>query len=104
MHQRLRARPYGHAVRDQRAQVLGGDVLVVEGEHGTSRGERGKVGVAALVTNDGVVHGERGGLLRRPGEDAEADAEGNRRLTGHPGELAATDHPHNRRLGHGGPG
>ena len=101
--ERLRPGAYGEPVGLERVQVLGGDVLVVEGDHRTPLGdpaERVEVGVVAdQVVGDDL--GRRDSL--RLGEQPQRQPEGDRRLRHHPGELATADDGEGggERLGHG---
>ena len=79
--------------RDQRA----GDVLVIERDHVAVAGEGQQVVGPAVVAE----HGARGDLGRAlvggGGQDPEVDAQADRGRRGHPGQLAAADHPDHRR-------
>ena len=80
------------ALRGQRANVAARDVLVIEGQHvagGRERAQRVEIGRG---TDFDVRGDERGPVIGALGEDAQRLAQGDRRLVGHAGELAATDH------------
>ena len=91
MLERVRARAYGDAVGLERPQVVGGDVLVVEGDDVAAAGEGAQRLEVVVVADDDVVDdlGGRGpgGLAEQPDPDAEPDGG----LVQHPGELAAPD-------------
>ena len=81
----------------QRGQVLAGNVLVVEGDDVAPAGEREQVVQPGVVTHLHVGADLGRAVARRAREHPEPDAEADRRLAGHPRELACADHPH-----HGG--
>jgi len=71
-----------------------GNVLMVERDHVAAGGEREHV-VPAGVVPDLHVGADLGRAVgRRAGQDPEPDAEADRRLAGHPGQLAGADHAH----------
>jgi hypothetical protein len=74
------------------AQVLGGNVLVVEGDHGGTVGD-GQEGVEVAVVAEADVGGHQGcRLVGAGGEDPQRLAERDGCLVGHPGQLATADH------------
>ena len=78
------------ATRDQDVThngEAGPGVLVREGSYGTQVSQR--TVVPELSTRDHLGRAVGG----RPGQDAEAQAEAGSGLAGHPGQLAAADHP-----------
>ena len=77
--------------------MLSGNVLVVERDHIAVRGERQQLGQGRVVPDPHVGADLRGAVERRVRKHPELDAEADRRLAGHPGQLARADHPH-----HGG--
>jgi len=87
------------AFHRQRQQVLARHVLVVEGEHvdrGRELPQRVEVGV---VPQRDVAGDEPRGFVLARGEHAQGLAEGDRRLVGHPGQLAAAHHAHDGQTG-----
>ena len=92
MHQRVGAGAHGDAVRLQGPQVLGGHVLVIEGDHVAAAREGTQRVQVAIVADDDIADHLRRGVLRGVTEELEPDAEGDARLVGHTGELAAADH------------
>ena len=92
VHQRVGPGADGDAVRLQGPQVLGRDVLVIEGDHvAAAREGTQRVQVAIVADDDLADHlGRR--VLRSVTEELESDAEGDARLVGHTGELTAADH------------
>ena len=95
VHQRVGPGPHGQ-VRLERVQVVGGHVLVVEGDHlaaGGDLAQRGQVGVVAHhVVGDHLGCAHPGRL----GEQPQRDAQRRGGFGHHPGQLAATDHGHDR--------
>ncbi len=91
MDERARPGTYGDAVRLERVEVVGRHVLVVEGDHGGTVGdlpERREVGVVAdQLVGDDLGGGDALGL----GEQAQREAERDRGLGHHPGQLPAPD-------------
>ena len=83
----------------ERGQVRAGHVLVVERDHVAPGRERGNISQASDSPQPIPAADLGGALLRRAGQHPEADAEADRGLAGHPGELAAAyhaDHWHHR--------
>ncbi len=102
MHERVRAGPHGHAVRRQRAQVVGRHVLVVEGHHRGAGGHRAQRLEVAVVADDGVRDDLGRGDALGLGQQPQRHAERGGRLRQHPGELAAADDRDGRSVvGHG---
>ena len=66
---------------------------MIEGHHVTARAERQHVVRPAVVADLGVRADLGGAVGGRVGEDPELDAEPDRRLSRHPGQLTAADHP-----------
>ena len=73
-----------------------GHVLVIEGHHVTAAGEGDQVTSRAVVAGPGTRADLGSALLAGCCQNPEPDTEADRRLTGHPGELAAAHHPDNR--------
>ena len=107
------ARPPG-ADRDalvlERLEQQRRHVLVVEGHDVAAAGELAQVVEVVVPAEAHVAHGLRRALLDRGGQHPQADAEGDRRLLHHAGELTAADHADDREprchvrvrgLGHG---
>ena len=100
--QRLRARPYGDARLGQRVQVLGGHVLVVEGDDLGPAGDLPQHLEVSVVTDDRVGDDLRRRHPLRLGQQPQRDPERRGRLGQHPRELPATDHGDSgREVGHG---
>lgn len=92
VHQRLGAGADGDAVRLQGPQVLGGHVLVVEGDHVAAAREVAQSVQVAVVADDDVTHHLGRGILRGVTEELEPDAERDASLVRHTSELTAADH------------
>lgn len=92
VHQRVGTGTHGDAVRLQGPQVLGRDVLVIEGDHVTAAREGTQRVQVAIVADDDFAHHLGRRVLRGVAEELESDAEGDTRLVGHTGELTAADH------------
>ncbi len=101
MHQRIGSGRDAVARVLQGVQVLGGHVLVVEGEHRGAVGHAAEGVGVAVVPEDDVGGDERGRVGRVRREDAERLPERHGRLVRHPGELPATDHRHDGQAGTG---
>ncbi|GGX36019.1 hypothetical protein GCM10010353_58850 [Streptomyces chryseus] len=92
VHQCVGPRADGDAVRFQGPQVLGRDVLVIEGDHVAAAREGAQRVQIAVVADDDVADDLGRRVLGGVTEELESDAEGDARLVGHTGELTATDH------------
>ncbi len=82
----------------ERAQVIPRHVLVIERHHIAARAERQHVIGRSVVAGPGARADLRGAIVRRVGEHAKVDAERDRGLGRHPGELACANHPDDRPL------
>ena len=89
--QRLRPGAYGDPVGGEAAQVVGGDVLVVEGDHAAAVDDPAQGGQVGVVTHDVVGDDLVGRHARRLGQEPQGDAHRRGRFGHHPGQLAATD-------------
>ena len=92
VHERVGAGADGDAVRLQGPQMLGRDVLVIEGDHVAAARERTQRVQVAIVADDDIADHLGRRVLRGVTEELEPDAEGDARLVGHTGELTAADH------------
>lgn len=92
VHQRLGPGADGHAVGLQGPQMLGGHVLVVEGDHVAAAREVTQCVQVSVVADDDVAHHLGRGILRGVTEELEPDAERDARLVCHTSELTAADH------------
>jgi hypothetical protein len=72
-------------------------MLMVEGQHVALAGEREQVGQRGVVPDHGADADQRRAVGRRLSQHPEADAEADRRLAGHPRELARPHHADHRR-------
>ena len=97
MHEGIRAGADGDAEVLERVQVVGRDVLVVEGDDpaaGHEVPERREVGVVTdHVVRDHLGRGDAGRL----GQQTQRDAHRSGRLRQHPGQLTAADDRHDGR-------
>ena len=102
VHQRVGTRPHCQ-VGLQRVQVVGGHVLVVEGDHLAAGGDLAQGGQVGVVAHHVVGDHLRCAHARRLGEQPQRNAQRRCGFGHHPGELAATDHGHDRsgRRSHG---
>ena len=99
VHERVRTWVEGDPLGHQRPQVLGGDVLVVEGQHVAAGGE-GPQGVeVAVVADHDLGRGQRRGVVGGLGQHPQPDAQGDAGLVRHPGQLASSDDSHHREIG-----
>ncbi len=87
MHERVRAGAHGDAVRLQGAQMLGGYVFVIEGDHVAAPREVTQRVEVAIVADDDIADDLRRGILRGVTEELELDAERDARLVCHTSEL-----------------
>jgi hypothetical protein len=71
-------------------------VLVVECHDVAPAGERRHIPQRKVRSDGHVVRHQRGAVSRRFGEHPERHAEPDRGLRGHPRELSAADHAHDR--------
>ena len=101
VHQRVGAGRDAVAGPLERVQVLGGHVLVVEGDHGGAVGEPLQRVEVAVVAEADVGGDQRGRLVGPVGEHPQRLAERDGRLVGHPGQLAAADHRDDGQAGAG---
>jgi hypothetical protein len=95
VHQRVGTRSH-RQVGLERVQVVGGHVLVVEGDHlaaGCHLAQGGEVGV---VAHELVGDHLRCTHARRLGEQPQRNAQRGCGLGHHAGQLAAADHSHDR--------
>lgn len=92
VYERVGAGVHGEAVLDQGTDVLGGHVLVIEGDRVAPLGEVTQVRQGPVVAQAHVGDHAGGALVRGVGQDPKLDAEGDGRLLGHPGQLARSDH------------
>jgi len=106
--ERRAARPYRRAQLDraglfrrsalQRGQVLTRHMLMIEGQHIALPGEREQVRQRGVVPDRGASADQRRAVGLCLSQHPEPDAEADRRLAGHPRELARPHH-----ADHGGP-
>ena len=89
--QRVGPGSHRHAVGDQRAQVLGGDVLVVEGDDAAAGGDAAQGLEVAVVADDVVGDHLRGRDALGLGQQPQRQPERGGGLGHHPGQLAAAD-------------
>ncbi|EHM29188.1 hypothetical protein SPW_2406 [Streptomyces sp. W007] len=92
VHQGIGAGAHGDAVRLQGPQMLGRDVLVIEGDHVAAAREGAQRVQVAIVADDDLAHHLGRRVLGSVTEQLEFQAEGDTRLVGHAGELTAADH------------
>ena len=92
VHQGVGPRADGDAVRLQGPQVLDRDMLVIESDHVAAPRELTQRVQVAIVADDDIADHLGRRVLRGVTEELESDAEGDARLVGHTGELAAADH------------
>lgn len=92
VHQGIGAGAHGDAVRLQGPQMLGRDVLVIEGDHVAAAREGPQRVQVAIVADDDLAHHLGRRVLGSVTEQLEFQAEGDTRLVGHAGELTAADH------------
>ena len=87
----------------ERVQVVGGHVLVVEGDHLAAGGDRAQGGQVGVVAHHVVGDHLRRAHAGRLGEQPQRDAQRRGGFGHHPGQLAATDDGHGRsgRWSHG---
>src|SRR4051794_40985347 len=72
--------------------MLGGHVLVIEGDHVTALRERAERVEVAVVADDDIADDLRRGILRSVTEELEPDAQRDACLVCHTSELAPADH------------
>ena len=101
MHQRLRRRRHVDALGDQLLEQLGRDVLVVEGQRVGAGGDATQIVEVGVRADHHIRAHLRGRVVGVGGQHPQALTQGDRRLMGHPGELAAADHRDERRSGGG---
>src|SRR4051812_28261990 len=83
--------------------MLGGDVLVVEGDDVTVGGKVPEVVEGPVVADLDIGHDERGTVVRSVGQHPEPDTERDGSRMGHARKLSGANHPHDgwlRRFGH----
>ena len=89
VHERIRTGPHGHALGLEGAQVLGGHVLVVEGEDVHVRREAAQGLQIGVVTGGRTVHGGHGARVRGLCEDPQLHSESGGGGGHHAGQLTA---------------
>ena len=99
MAQRVRPRMHPNTRGNQCPEVLGGNVLMVEGEHVAALGEPSQRGQIIVPAKDHIGGHQRRRLVRTGGQHPQGLPERHSGLVGHPSQLPGTHHADDRQTG-----